>query len=93
MLGAVATGAAANYAGANGDTAPPASLLDTQQQIMNEEEITAAANAANADSAATLINYTAATPVSGKPGYVVSPHSGRPHENHANIYYYDRGGV
>jgi len=73
MLGAVATGAAANYAGANGDAATAASLLDTQQQIMNEEANTAAANAS---SAANTVTYVTATSVPGKPGFAISPHSG-----------------
>ena len=73
MLGAVATGAAANYAGANGDAATAASLLDTQQQIMNEEANTAAANAS---SAANTVTYVTASPVPGKPGFAISPHSG-----------------
>jgi len=77
MLGAVATGAAANYAGANGDAATAASLLDTQQQIINEEANTAAINAANAPAAATSNTYVTASPIPGKPGFTISPHSGK----------------
>lgn len=45
MLGAITTGAASNYAGQNGDAATAASLLETQQQILNEQANTAAYNA------------------------------------------------
>ena len=74
MLGAVAAGAASSYAGANGDSATAASLLETQQQIMNEASNTAAANTANAASA---VQYVTASPVAGKPGFAISPHSGK----------------
>jgi hypothetical protein len=80
MLGAVATGAAANYASANGDAANAASLLDTQQQIMNEEANTEAYNAArrpDAPSAASSPSYMTASSVPGKPGFAISPHSGK----------------
>jgi|GEM_PF-2593242 len=74
LIGAVATGAAANYAGANGDATTAASLLNTQQQIINEQANTAAANAS---SEASPTNYVTANPVPGKPGYAISPHSGK----------------
>ena len=80
MLGAVATGAAANYAGTNGDTATAASLLDTQQQIMNEQANTEAYNAARlpaSQSAASPTTYVIANPVPGKPGFAISPTSGK----------------
>lgn len=80
MLGAVATGAAANYAGTNGDTATEASLLDTQQQIMNEEANTEAYNAARrpaSQSAASPTTHTMANAVPGKPGFAISPTSGK----------------
>ncbi len=80
MLGAVATGAAANYAGTNGDTATAASLLDTQQQIMNEEANTEAYNADRqqaAPAAASQTNYVTANAVPGKPGFAISPTSGK----------------
>ena len=74
MLGAVATGAAANYASANGNSATAASLLDTQHQIINEEANTAAANASLATN---TVTHVAASPVPGKPGFAISPHSGK----------------
>jgi hypothetical protein len=80
MLGAVATGAAANYAGANGDAATAASLLDTQQQIMNEEANTEAYNAERrptAQTAASPSTYVTAKAVPGKPGFAISPTSGK----------------
>lgn len=73
MIGAIATGAAASYAQSAGDTAGAASLLDTQQQILNEQSNTAAANAETASPNPT---YVTATQVPGKPGFAISPHSG-----------------
>ncbi len=80
MLGAVATGAAANYASANGDAANAASLLDTQQQIMNEQANTAAYNTEHrpaAPAAASPTTYVTANAVPGKPGFAISPTSGK----------------
>ena len=80
MLGAVATGAAANYASANGDGATATSLLDTQQQIINEEANTEAYNAARrpeVPAAASSQTYVTASSLPGKPGIAISPHSGK----------------
>lgn len=80
MLGAVTAGAAANYAGANGDAATASSLLATQQQIMNEEANTEAYNAARrptAQSAASAPSYVSASSVPGKPGFAISPTTGK----------------
>jgi hypothetical protein len=74
LVGALATGAVAGYAQTGGNTAAAESLLDTQRQILNEASNTAAANATSSSSSPT---YITANPVAGKPGFAISPHSGK----------------
>ncbi|MES2474806.1 MAG: hypothetical protein V4640_03425 [Verrucomicrobiota bacterium] len=75
LVGALATGAAAGYAQTGGNTAAAESLLETQQQILNEASNT---DAVNESSAASTPTYVTANPVPGKPGFAISPHSGKP---------------
>lgn len=77
MLGAVATGATTNNAGGNRDAATAASVLDTQQQIISEEADTDAYNAEGRQAAANSTTYVTANPVPGKPGFAISPTSGK----------------
>ncbi len=74
LVGALATGAAAGYAQTNGNSAGAAELLHTQRQILNEASGSAAANGGSATQSPTDLT---ANPVIGKPGYAVSPHSGK----------------